>query len=87
MFSFDFSVGGVLVVVCGAQAIWWRGGGARAMATVGICILLVCGAARTVHRNRDWLSRESLLRYNTKFYILKYILKNKHFSITLQNNA
>ena len=58
----NFSVGGVLVVVCGAQAIWWKSGGSKAIAAIGICLLLVCGAAKTIERNRDWLSRESLLR-------------------------
>ncbi|XP_076301294.1 protein O-mannosyl-transferase TMTC1-like isoform X2 [Lasioglossum baleicum] len=56
------SVGWILLVVYGMQITWTAIPRRRSMITAGIALLLILGCYKTVLRNRDWTSRETLLR-------------------------
>ncbi|XP_029040158.2 protein O-mannosyl-transferase TMTC1-like isoform X2 [Osmia bicornis bicornis] len=56
------SVGWILLVVYGMQISWTAIPRRRSLITTGIVLLLLLGCYRTVLRNRDWTSRETLLR-------------------------
>lgn len=62
------SVGSVLLTVYGVQLAWRRGGDARRAAALGVAVLVAAGVARSHLRNRDWRTRETLLRYFQKLY-------------------
>lgn len=47
----------------GAQLAWTAIPRRRSLITSGLVLLLVLGYCRTIMRNRDWTSRETLLRY------------------------
>ncbi|XP_059608206.1 protein O-mannosyl-transferase TMTC1-like [Phlebotomus argentipes] len=56
------SLGSTLLVVYGVQVLWQRLPRCRRV-IMGMCIILtLSGSAKTIIRNEDWLSRESLLR-------------------------
>ncbi|CAG9562866.1 unnamed protein product [Danaus chrysippus] len=82
------SVGSVLLTVYGVQILCHRGGRWLAL---GLAILVAAGAARTFDRNRDWRTRETLLRadlavlpHNAK---LHYNFANFLKDIEQQENA
>lgn len=56
------SLGCVLLVVYGAQILWGTLVKHRQTIVMAGVLLLVAGCFRSVARNRDWHSRESLLR-------------------------
>ncbi|XP_015513359.1 protein O-mannosyl-transferase TMTC1 [Neodiprion lecontei] len=56
------SVGSILLTVYGAQVTWTAVPRRRSLITAGVVLLLASGCCRTVLRNRDWTSRETLLR-------------------------
>lgn len=56
------SFGWILLVSYGAQVTWTAIPRRRSMITAAVVLLLIMGCCRTVLRNRDWTSRESLLR-------------------------
>ncbi|KAK2576541.1 hypothetical protein KPH14_005861 [Odynerus spinipes] len=56
------SVGWILLVVYGIQVTWTAVPRRRSLITVGMVLLLVLGCCRTFLRNRDWTSRETLLK-------------------------
>lgn len=56
------SVGWILLVVYGMQISWTAIPRRRSLITMGIVLLLLLGCYKTVLRNRDWMSRESLIR-------------------------
>ncbi|XP_025602566.1 protein O-mannosyl-transferase TMTC1-like isoform X2 [Athalia rosae] len=56
------SVGSILLTVYGAQVTWTAVPRRRSLITAGVVLLLAAGCCRTVLRNRDWTSRETLLR-------------------------
>ncbi|XP_045491997.1 protein O-mannosyl-transferase TMTC1-like [Colias croceus] len=88
------SVGSLVVTVYGVQLVWGRGArGARGrrLAALGTAALVASGAARTHLRNRDWRTRETLLRadlavlpHNAK---LHYNFANFLKDIEQQENA
>ncbi|CAG9562868.1 unnamed protein product [Danaus chrysippus] len=82
------SVGSVLLTVYGVQILCHRGGRWLAL---GLAILVAAGAARTFDRNKDWRTRETLLRadlavlpHNAK---LHYNFANFLKDIEQQENA
>lgn len=58
-----YSVGWILLVVYGMQISWTAIPRRRSLITMGIVLLLLLGCYKTVLRNRDWMSRESLIRF------------------------
>ncbi|XP_058804494.1 protein O-mannosyl-transferase TMTC1-like isoform X2 [Phymastichus coffea] len=56
------SIGWILLVAYGAQITWTAIPRRRGIITGGITLLLILGCCRTILRNRDWSSRETLLR-------------------------
>ncbi|XP_066592261.1 protein O-mannosyl-transferase TMTC1-like isoform X1 [Prorops nasuta] len=56
------SIGWILLVVYGIQVTWTAVPRRRSLITVGVVLLLVLGCYKTVIRNKDWTSRETLLR-------------------------
>ncbi|XP_063530696.1 protein O-mannosyl-transferase TMTC1-like [Cydia strobilella] len=54
------SVGSVILTAYGIQLLWHRSN--RRLLVVGIAILAASFAARTILRNEDWRTRETLLR-------------------------
>ncbi|XP_031836634.1 protein O-mannosyl-transferase TMTC1 isoform X1 [Nomia melanderi] len=56
------SVGWILLVVYGMQITWTAVSRRRSLIAAGITLLLILGCYKTVLRNRDWTSRETLLR-------------------------
>ncbi|OXU29367.1 hypothetical protein TSAR_006584 [Trichomalopsis sarcophagae] len=56
------SIGWILLVAYGAQLVWTVIPRRRGLITSGLVLLLVLGYCRTIMRNRDWTSRETLLR-------------------------
>ncbi|XP_045488096.1 protein O-mannosyl-transferase TMTC1-like [Pieris rapae] len=86
------SVGSVLLTVCGMQALWRRGGGSgKRLMALGVAVVVAGGAARTVLRNQDWRTRETILRadlavlpHNAK---LHYNFANFLKDIEQQENA
>ncbi|XP_056640084.1 protein O-mannosyl-transferase TMTC1-like [Diorhabda sublineata] len=56
------SLGSILLIVYGIQILWYRCYFHRQTIVCLVMLLLVAGCLRTIIRNRDWLSRESLLR-------------------------
>ncbi|CAG9860211.1 unnamed protein product [Phyllotreta striolata] len=69
------SLGSILLIVYGVQLLWYRCYLHRQTIASMVMLLLVTGCLRTVIRNRDWKSRESLLRaglmtlpYNAKMH-------------------
>ncbi|XP_076748886.1 protein O-mannosyl-transferase TMTC1 isoform X2 [Xylocopa sonorina] len=56
------SVGWILLIVYGMQISWTAIPRRRSLITTGIVLLLLLGCYKTVLRNRDWTSRETLLR-------------------------
>lgn len=58
-----YSVGWILLVVYGMQISWTAIPRRRSLITMGIVLLLFLGCYKTVLRNRDWMSRESLIRF------------------------
>ncbi|CAH0717510.1 unnamed protein product, partial [Brenthis ino] len=84
------SVGSVVITVYGVQLMWKRAGSRRLLA-LGAAALVAAGAARTHLRNRDWRTRETLLRadlavlpHNAK---LHYNFANFLKDIEQQENA
>ncbi|CAK1551505.1 unnamed protein product [Leptosia nina] len=85
------SVGLIIITVYGVQLMWRRGAGARRLLILGVGVLVASGAARTYLRNRDWRTRETLLRadlavlpHNAK---LHYNFANFLKDIEQQENA
>ncbi|XP_045764022.1 protein O-mannosyl-transferase TMTC1-like [Maniola jurtina] len=85
------SVGSVVITVYGVQLMWKRGGNSRRLLAMSVAVLVASGAARTYLRNRDWRTRESLLRsdlavlpHNAK---LHYNFANFLKDIEQQENA
>jgi hypothetical protein len=63
-FSIHFhSVGSVILVVYGVQLLWDQRRRWRKWMLVCLAILVMAGGSKTVMRNEDWQSRESLLRF------------------------
>ncbi|XP_050292837.1 protein O-mannosyl-transferase TMTC1-like isoform X2 [Anthonomus grandis grandis] len=56
------SLGCILLVVYGLQILWSHYSKHRQTLYCIIVIILACSGLRTVNRNKDWRSRESLLR-------------------------
>ncbi|XP_014210531.1 transmembrane and TPR repeat-containing protein 1-like isoform X2 [Copidosoma floridanum] len=56
------SIGWTLLVAYGAQIIWTTMPRRRTLLTTCATLLILLSCCRTVLRNRDWTSRESLLR-------------------------
>ncbi|XP_045459919.1 protein O-mannosyl-transferase TMTC1-like [Melitaea cinxia] len=56
------SFGSVVITAYGVQLIWQRGTGGRRLLVLSVAVLVAAGAARTYMRNRDWRTRETLLR-------------------------
>ncbi|CAH0629162.1 unnamed protein product [Chrysodeixis includens] len=84
------SVGSAIITVYGVQLMWRRGAGGRLL-ILGIAVLVSGGVARTHLRNRDWRTRETLLRadlsvlpHNAK---LHYNFANFLKDIEQQENA
>lgn len=61
------SVGSVLLTVYGVQLIWRRFVGGRRLLVLSVALLVAANAARTLLRNKDWHTRETLLRYLSSF--------------------
>lgn len=61
--DYRYSIGWILLVAYGAQITWTAIPRRRAFVTAGIALLLIVGCCRTIARNRDWTSRETLLKY------------------------
>lgn len=57
------SVGCVLLVVYGAQNLWESIPRSRCIIIIMSILLLTAGCFKTLCRNKDWNSRESLLRW------------------------
>ncbi|KAH9632162.1 hypothetical protein HF086_006596 [Spodoptera exigua] len=84
------SVGSVIITVYGVQMMWRRSSGSRLL-ILGVAVLVAGGVARTHLRNRDWRTRETLLRadlsvlpHNAK---LHYNFANFLKDIEQQENA
>lgn len=60
------SVGCVLLVVYGAQNLWESIPKSRCIIIIMSVLLLTAGCLKTLCRNKDWNSRESLLRWVIK---------------------
>lgn len=60
----NYSFGSVVITVYGVQLIWQRGAGGRRLLVLSVAVLVAAGAARTYMRNRDWRTRETLLRWD-----------------------
>lgn len=60
----NYSFGSVVITVYGVQLIWQRGAGGRRLLVFSVAVLVAAGAARTYMRNRDWRTRETLLRWD-----------------------
>ncbi|XP_026491486.1 protein O-mannosyl-transferase TMTC1-like [Vanessa tameamea] len=56
------SFGSVVITVYGVQLIWKRGAGGRRLLVLSFVVLVAASAARTYLRNRDWRTRETLLK-------------------------
>lgn len=56
------SMGSVLLVVYGAQLAWEAAPRYRGLITFMGILLITTGSCKTISRNRDWYSRETLLR-------------------------
>ncbi|KAM3958234.1 protein O-mannosyl-transferase TMTC1 [Aphomia sociella] len=56
------SVGSVLVTAYGIQLLWRECSSSRKLLVLGVAALVAGGVARTHLRNRDWRTRETLLR-------------------------
>ncbi|KAG5869830.1 hypothetical protein JTB14_001547 [Gonioctena quinquepunctata] len=56
------SIGSILLVVYGIQLLWQRSHNHRQTLACFVMLLLAAGCMKTIIRNRDWRSRESLLR-------------------------
>ncbi|KAL7307439.1 hypothetical protein TKK_0000618 [Trichogramma kaykai] len=56
------SIGWILLIAYGAQHTWQTLPRRRGLVVAGMGLLLVAGCCRTMLRNRDWSSRETLLR-------------------------
>ncbi|XP_043267113.1 protein O-mannosyl-transferase TMTC1-like [Venturia canescens] len=56
------SIGWILLIVYGAQVTWAAVPRRRSLITIAVIGLLVLNCCRTAIRNRDWSSRETLLR-------------------------
>ncbi|XP_049865069.1 protein O-mannosyl-transferase TMTC1-like [Pectinophora gossypiella] len=85
------SVGSVLLTVYGVQLLWRRDVSCRRWLVLGVAVLVAGGVARTHLRNRDWRTRETLLRadlavlpHNAK---LHYNFANFLKDIEQQENA
>lgn len=57
-----YSLGGVLLVVYGIQLIWQQRPNCRHLLAFATLVLIASGSCKTFHRNREWKSREALLR-------------------------
>lgn len=57
-----YSLGCVLLVVYGAQLIWEAMPKYRGLITLMGALLILTATCKTISRNRDWYSRESLLK-------------------------
>ncbi|XP_063709260.1 protein O-mannosyl-transferase TMTC1-like isoform X2 [Culicoides brevitarsis] len=60
------SIGCVLLVVYGAQNLWHAMPKSRCIIIITSILLLTAGCLKTLCRNKDWNSRESLLRAGLK---------------------
>ncbi|KAG6447846.1 protein O-mannosyl-transferase TMTC1 [Manduca sexta] len=85
------SVGSVILTAYGMQLLWRRGVNKRRILVLCVAVLVAAGVARTHLRNRDWRTRESLLRadlsvlpHNAK---LHYNFANFLKDIEQQENA
>lgn len=47
----------------------------RSLITMGIVLLLLLGCYKTVLRNRDWMSRESLIRFVNGSFLTNECIK------------
>ena len=59
---FVLSLGMVLLLVYGAQLLWGAFIRQRSLLLCGGIVLLLVFCGRTVARNRDWASRQALIR-------------------------
>jgi hypothetical protein len=59
------SVGWIILIVYGIQASWTAVPRRRSWITTGVFLLFILGCSRTVLRNKDWTSRETLIKYVT----------------------
>jgi inner membrane protein involved in colicin E2 resistance len=62
VFRQRFSLGMVLLLVYGAQLLWGAFIRQRSLLLCGGIVLLLVFCGRTVVRNRDWASRQALIR-------------------------
>ncbi|EZA56628.1 Transmembrane and TPR repeat-containing protein, partial [Ooceraea biroi] len=69
------SVGWIILIVYGMQVSWTAVPRRRSWITTGVFLLFVLGCSRTVLRNKDWTSRETLIKaglrslpYNAKMH-------------------
>lgn len=67
-----YSVGWIILIVYGMQVSWAAVPRRRSWITTGVVLLLVLGCFRTVLRNNDWTSRETLIKYVIKDYLTYY---------------
>jgi len=63
VFRQRFSLGMVLLLVYGAQLLWGAFIRQRSLLLCGGIVLLLVFCGRTVARNRDWASRQALIRW------------------------
>nr|CAH7751738.1 unnamed protein product [Callosobruchus chinensis] len=56
------SLGSIVLTVYGVQILWYSWTSQRQTIACFVVLLLATGCMRTIARNRDWRSRESLLR-------------------------
>lgn len=80
-----YSVGWILLVVYGMQISWTAIPRRRSLITMGIVLLLLLGCYKTVLRNRDWMSRESLIRFVNESSYETNVQKLLRLEIFIQN--
>lgn len=80
-----YSVGWILLVVYGMQISWTAIPRRRSLITMGIVLLLFLGCYKTVLRNRDWMSRESLIRFVNESSYETNVQKLLRLEIFIQN--
>lgn len=69
-----FSLGCVLLVVYGAQLLWESTSKYRSVIILMSILLILVGTCKTISRNRDWCSREYLLRLVVPSQSIMHIL-------------
>lgn len=81
-----YSVGWIILIVYGMQVSWTAVPRRRSWITTGVVLLLVLGCFRTVLRNNDWTSRETLIKYVIRDYFAEAATRGGTFFWSTERN-